>query len=414
MAEKLLSRKINWLSSYLSLDLNYFVGGGFWLVAGNVISVLSGIILSSLFARIWHKETYGQFSFLMSLMGIASVLALPGMSQAVTQATSEGKDGVFKKACRAVALWSMAGVVFLVIIASYFYLNGARNLSLSILVSALLFPVISGASLYNSFLAGKKLFKQVAIFGSLAQIVSILATAIALVYWPSLIAVSFFSAASTAVINIILTVFAFKHVANNQSDESTIKMGVHLSFSQFFTISADFLDRLFIPLFLGFTNNAVYAFAILVPMQMHAFLKIFTTLGQPKVARIDDRQIGRDLLNKSLQLEFLILILVVAYIVAAPYIFSILYPAYSESAVGLSQVFSLSLLYFPSNLFGLGLVKKRDSASIYKLNISYFVLTILSLFAFVPTFGLWGAVLSKVAVRLVQAFLQFFLFKKAY
>lgn len=414
MAKRLLSSNVNRLSNYLSLDLNYFVGGGFWLIVANLLTLAAGIFLSSLFARVWPKETYGQFSFLMSLMGIASVLALPGMSQAVTQASSEGKDGVFKKACKAVALWSLVGTVFLIIISYYFYLSGDGNLGMAILLSALLFPIVSGASLYNSFLAGKKLFRKVAVFGSIAQAVSILATAAALMFWPSLIAVSFFSAASTALINIILTFLALREAENKVSSENTLRMGVHLSFSQFFTISADYVDKLFIPLFLGFTNNAVYAFAILIPMQMHAFLKIFTTLGQPKVARIDDKQIGSDLVKKSFQLEFLILIMVLAYIFSSPYVFAILYPAYKESAVGLSQVFSLSLLYFPSNLFGLGLVKKRDSSSIYKLNITYLLLTVFSLLAFVPAFGLWGAVIAKVMVRFVQGFMLFYLFKKAY
>lgn len=414
MAKNPLASKVDWLSSYLSLDVNYFVGGGFWLIVANLLTLAGGIFLSYLFARIWPKETYGQFSFLMSLIGIASVLALPGMSQAVTQASSEGKDGVFKKACKAVVLWSLVGVIFLIIISFYFYLNGSPNLAIAILLSALLFPVISGTSLYNSFLAGKKLFRKVAIFGSIAQAASILATAITLLYWPNLIVVSFFSACSTAIVNFILTLLAFREVKNKVSDENTLKMGVHLSFSQFFTISADYVDKLFIPLFLGFTNNAVYAFAILIPMQMHAFLKIFTTLGQPKVARIDDKQIGSDLVRKSIQLEFLILILVLFYIFVSPYVFSILYPAYKESAVGLSQVFSLSLLYFPSNLFGLGLVKKRDSRSIYKLNIIYITLTVLSLIVFLPTLGLWGAVIAKVIVRFLQAFVQFYLFKKVY
>lgn len=414
MAKKLTDSKIKSLSSYLSLDVNYFVGGGFWLVAGNFLTLAGGIFISALFARLLTKDVFGQYSFLMSLIGIASVLALPGMSQAVTQASSEGKDGVFKRACKMVALWSLVGVVFLIIISFYFYLNGGKNLAVAILLSALFFPITSGTGLYNSFLAGKKLFRKVAIFSSVSQIVSILATAIALLYWPNLIIVSFFSAWSTAIVNLILTLLVFKEVQNDVSDKNTIKMGFHLSFSQFFTISGDYIDKLLIPLFLGFTNNAIYAFAILIPMQMHAFLKIFTTLGQPKVARIDDKQIGRDLVKKSFQLEFLILIMVLAYIFSSPYLFAILYPSYSDSALSLSQVFSLSLLYFPSNLFGLGLVKKRDSSSIYAVNISYFVMTVLSLIAFVPALGLWGAVISKVIVRFAQAFVQFYLFKKAY
>lgn len=398
-------------SSIIGLDLTYFIGGGFWLASSTILTFIGGLLLSALFARIWPKETYGQFSFLMSLVGIASVLALPGMSQAVTQASSEGKDGVFKKACKIVSLWSLVGAVFLIIIAYYFYLKGSINLAIAILLSAILFPVISGASLYNSFLAGKKLFKKVAIFGSIAQLVSILATAIALFYWPSLIAVSFFSACSTAIVNFILTLLAFREVKNKVSDENTLKMGVHLSFSQFFTISADYIDKLLIPLFLGFANNAIYAFAILIPMQIHGFLKVFTTLGQPKVAALSSKNLKRSLVVKSLQLEALIATITLFYIIVAPEIFRILYPGYTGEAIALSQIFSLSLLYFPGNILAFLFLKERQTKPVYQINVFYALATVCSLVVLVPIFGLSGAIMAKVIVRFLQLGIQIYIFK---
>jgi O-antigen/teichoic acid export membrane protein len=110
-------------------------------------------------------------------------------------------------------------------------------------------------------------------------------------------------------------------------------------------------------------------------------------------------------------LEILIGGVVIVYILAAPFIFRVLYPTYQDSAVRLSQIFSLSLLYFPSNLFGLGLLKQRAIKSIYQVNGIYATATVLSLIILIPTFGLIGAILARIVSRTAQVTIQIFLFK---
>lgn len=412
MAKNFINSKVESFSNYLGLDLAYFVGGGFWLGLSMVLTTLGGILLSSLFARVWPKDVYGQFSFLMSALGFVSLIALPGMYQAVLQAAAENKDGVYKRAIKKVAIWSTAGALTLICGSAYFYLRSNQSLSLAFLVSAIAFPLSSGFNLYNPFLAGKQKFKKVAIYSTIAQFASIGATALALWQFPNLVFVALFSSWSTAIINIILTILSFGEIGNNNQDESIMHLGLHLSFSQIFTIGADYLDRFMVPLLLGFTNNAIYAFAIIIPMQIHGFLKIFTTLGQPKVAEISQKNLKGGLIKKSLQLEVITAAIVFAYILAAPSIFKILYPSYQGQAVFLSQIFSLSLLYFPGNILTLSFVKERMTKAIYQMNIAYAFITIASLLILVPTLGLIGAVLAKVTTRFVQLIAQIYLFAK--
>ncbi|MEK9147080.1 MAG: oligosaccharide flippase family protein, partial [Patescibacteria group bacterium] len=277
MEKELTNTKIENYSNYLGIDLAYFLRGGFWLILSMVIVTIGGIFLSALFAKLLSKEVFGQYSFLMSILGFCGLAALPGMSQAVTQAAAENKDAFFKKAILTTAKWSTLGSVILVLTSAYYYFAGNPNLSTAILLAAIVFPISAAGSFYNAFLTGKKKFKLVSIYGTLAQLASIGATAIALLKFPSLVAVSLFSVWSTAIINVILTLLTLRHVANKDSDDKLLRLGFHLSFSQIFTIFADYLDRFLVPIILGFTNNAVYSFAILIPMQIHGFLKVFTT-----------------------------------------------------------------------------------------------------------------------------------------
>lgn len=410
MAKDFIDSKVKKFSTLLGLDLSYFIGGGFWLLVSMVITAIGGIFLSVLFARFLTKEVFGQYSFLMSILGFAALAALPGMVQVVTQAAAENKDGVFKRAIFVTAKWSGLGALILVLVSAYFYFNNQQNLSLAIFLSALAFPVSAAGSLFNAFLIGKKRFRLVALYGTLAQLASITATAFALWKFPTLVAVALFSAWSTAIINVVLTLLTEKYKTNEEQDAKLIRLGFHLSISQIFTIGADYLDRLLIPVLLGFTNNATYAFAILIPMQIHGFLKVFTTLGQPKVAELSSKNLKRGFIVKSLELEIVVGAIVFAYILAAPTIFKVLYPAYVGEAVVLSQIFSLSLLYFPGNILSLLFIRERHAKAVHQTNVIYGFATVISLVILVPVFGLMGAVLAKVVVRLLQLLVQIVLF----
>lgn len=413
MAKDFIDSKVEKFSNLVGLDLAYFIGGGFWLGLSIVATTIGGILLSSLFARVWPKDIYGQFSFLMSALGFISLVALPGMYQAVLQAAAEKKDGVYKQAIKEIAKWSVLGAIILTFGSLYFYFKNDWHLSMAIFVSAIAFPISAAFNLFGPFLSGNKKFRQVAVYGTIAQFASILATAFALWKLPSLVWVAFFSAWSTAAINTILTIFSFKNIRNNIHDESLIRLGKHLSFSQVFTIGADYLDRFLVPVILGFTNNAIYAFAILIPMQIHGFLKVFTTLGQPKVVEISQKNLNKGLVVKSLQLEVITAVIVITYILAAPLIFKTLYPRYEGQAVILSQLFSVTLLYFPGNILTLSFLKNRRTKAIYQMNIVYALATVFFLLTLIPTLGLLGAVLAKIAVRFVQLVTQVYLFAKS-
>lgn len=410
--KKFIESKINNFSKLTGLDLTYFIGGGFWLTFSMLLIAISGIFLSSTFARFLTKDVFGQYSYLMSILGLAGLATLPGMSQAVLQGASENKDGVYRKSIITVFKWSLIGALALILFSIYYFFVNNNNLSVAILISAIVFPINAASNLYISFLSGKKKFRHVAIYGTISQLASILATAFALFVYPSLIVIALFSAWSTAIVNVCLTFYSFKYIANNSQDNKLITLGFHLSFSQIFMILADYLDRLLIPILLGFTNNAVYAIAILIPMQIHGFLKMFMTLGQPKVSELNSKGLKKGLIVKSLQLEIFTIIIIATYIINSPIIFNILYPNYAGDAILLSQIFSLSLLYFPGNILSLLFIREKTPSAIHTINILYAGFTVVSLFIFIPIFGLIGAIIAKLFCRLLQFILQIYLFSR--
>lgn len=401
------------LQKYLGLDLNYFIVGGFWATISLVVATLSGIIISSLFAQYWPEDVYGRYSFLMTIIGFLSLIALPGMSQAVTQAAAEKRDSFFWIAYRIVFKYSLIGTFLLTLGSIYFHLRGNSPLSYLTLLCAFIFPLISTGNLYIANLNGRGKFDKAALYTVIGQFISLTITAAALIISGSLIIVSFLSLLSLSVVNLVLTFVTIKKSPIKQErHQDLVKLGVHQSFSQLFTISADYFDRILVAFLLGFSQNAAYAFALIFPMQIHNILKTFLTLGQPKIAGIDQKVLNKTLIKKSLQLELVVILVITFYILLAPQIFNILYPKYQNS-IFISQIFALSLLYFPSNLLALNLIKLRKNKQVYLINISYNILTLITLLVFLPIFGLLGAALSKIISRLGYSLVIFYYFNKA-
>lgn len=411
MVKKFFDQKVAFLSTTLGLDLPYFLSGGFWTFLSLTLTSVGGIFLSSLFARLWPKDVYGQYSFLVSAISFLSIFALPGMSQALIQGLAEGKEGVYKQSTKVVFKWSLVGAILLIAGSIYFFLRSNPNLAFATLLAALAFPFTSASVLYHAFNVGKRRFRRDALFTTSSQLFTILATAFALWKLPHLITVTLFATWSTAAINVLFALVTIKNIKDDRKDSGLVSLGYNLSFSQLFTISADYFDKFFVPLMLGFSNNAIFSFSILIPAYIHSLLKSATSLFQPKIATLSKKGLKKDLIFKALQMEIPLIIVVLVYILSAPKIFEYLYPAYRESAVVLSQIYSLSLLYYPGNLFSLSFIRFRLTKEILKTNIFYAVATVLSLVILVPLFGLMGAILARIVSRTAQVVIQVFLFK---
>ncbi len=411
MAKDFLKLKMQNASSVIGLDLTYFVGGGFWFMLANASALVGGVFLSSLFARIWPKDVLGQFSFLMSALAFISITALPGMTEAVFQASIEHKDGVFRESIKKVFYFSLLGATIMISGSVYFFLRGNQNLAVSVFCASLAFPFTTLGSLVTAFYNGKKDFRKSSLISTTANLFSIVMTAIALVYFRNFIIVSIFSIWSTALINIIFTFKVFKNTKNLRTDNKLIKLGLTLSATQIFYTALDYLDKLLIPFFLGFEKNAVYYFAILIPLQIQGFFKMFTALGQPKISEVNPKEIRRVLFLKSVLLEVVISIIVIFYVLICPLLFKILYPSYREGIL-LSQIFSISLLYYPNNIYGAYLTKRRIIRWNIIATIVYGISSVLTLLIFLYFWGLIGAVISKIITRIVQiAITQIIFFK---
>ena len=133
------------------------------------------------------------------------------------------------------------------------------------------------------------------------------------------------------------------------------------------------------------------------------------TLALPRFAKRDLRLIKKTLLHRIIQLTVVLVLIVVAYIIAAPYIFNALFPQYTE-AIFYSQIFALTLLFFPKKIIGTVLSAHERTKELYINSTSVPIVKLILLVSLIPSFGILGAIIAEILTQLFSLILISVLF----
>lgn len=397
---------------YTQTDNVYIAKQGGYLMASNVIIALSAFLLSVAFARFLPKEIYGQYRFLLSAFNLLTIFTLQSMNRAVTQSIANGHDGVLSDALKTKLRWGLLGGLAGLGIALYYWFFGNAIYAISFLIMAAFLPIMKGAETYQAFLAGKKLFNKKAKFTALAHLFST-SLLILTVFFSNniilIIAVYFASFSFWRTIFLFISVKKFQ--ANQQPDPKMIRYGKHLSFMNIPGIIADELDKILLYKFLGPIQLAIYAFALAPIQHLRSPLQTIQELALPKLATKDKEEIRHELPKKLLKSLLAIAVIVVCYLIIAPYFFSIFYPEYMES-VFYSKIFAITLFVFPASMMALSLQARIKTKELYKISFITPIVQIGLIAVMIPLWGILGAILARLILQIFYSLLVYYFFRK--
>ncbi len=412
LPSSLKNRLIRLGERYLKTDIRYLAKGGFWLTVGQFIAAGSSFVLSIVFANILSKEIYGSYKFILSTTSILSTFSLTGIGTAIIQAVAQGKEGTLKKGVRINLEWSSIIVVLGTITAGYYFWLGDTTLAFAFFIAGIFIPLINAFSLYSSLLSGRKNFRQSTLYWSISQLIQV----------GSLIAVAFFHPTTLALVTVYFSVaaltnsFFYYYVIrtvppNGESDEKLLRYGKHMSFINLFNAIAHQLDKVLVFYFVGPVQLANYAFAFAIPEQIKGSYKNLFNLALPRYASHSKEALRASVLDKMLRLTLLTALVVAAYIIAAPFIYTLFFPKYMES-VTYSQLYSLGLLTIPGiSLFATYFQVQQATKTLYKLNMITNIVTIVLSIVLISRYGIFGAVLentiSWIVILLVNGYYFF-------
>ena len=403
---------LRWSEILLRTDTSYLIKGGFWLSIAKVFTSLTVLGSAIVFANFLPKEVYGTYKFVISLASIIGAFSLSGIGPAVTRAVAKGFDGALRTGTQTALKWN-SSLFFIGIAGSiYYYVNGNNELSLALFIVAIFLPFRRSFSTYDSYLQGKKLFKLRTLYGVLGDGIPILILILIAFFFNNPIFMVFAFFASYTLMSVLLYITTIKKYKLQKEDvPETISYGKHLSLMSILNNFAAQLDKILLFHYVGPVQLAAYSFATAPPREISSFNSILQTLLLPKVSSRSVEELKKTLPRKVGIVFLVSLFIFFAYVISAPYIFAIAFPAYTD-VVFLSQIFALNILFFPGVLFVQTLIGHMQKKKLYIINTVIPSLKIILFFVLLPLYGVWGAVSALLLARTVQFIMLFYFFKK--
>lgn len=409
LTEKLLRKS----EKYTKTDMVYLASGGFWLFLGHAVQTLGGLILVVAFANLLSKESYGTYQFVLAGATILSAFTLTGMTTALARAVARGSDGALRTAVVAQMRWSV-GIAFAgAALSIYYYLNGNITLSLAFLVAGACSPFIEAFGLVNPYLVGKQRFRDIALLGfgrRLLPVFALIATLLLTRDPLHLIIVYFVTHAVSGGILYLTTIKRFKLPKTEEPE--MILYSKHLSFLRTMSDMAGQADKVLVWVFLGAAPLAAYALAQFPVTHVQSLWRLARSLTFPKMNLVSFATLQEILPSKVRLFVLATAAVVVIYVLAAPFIFKLLFPGYPE-AISISQVLALTLLAIPRSLYLQAFAAHEKKKEMYILSISQNLVRVASLAVLIPVWNLWGAVAGLLIANVYEMGMSYFLFRRA-
>lgn len=377
-------------------DMIYLMKGGSWLGFGQIVSALSALIVALLFANLIPKEVYGTYKYVLSISSILAALWLSGVGTVITQGVAQGAEGVLKDSVKTSLRWGLLIVVASIITAAYYFSNDNSVVAICILIAGINLPLCNTYGLFGNYLTGKKDFKRSTLYNTYSQLfitVALVITALATKNVVAMVA-AYFIADTVSTIAIYKYVL-LKFPPNDIKDNTLVPYSKHLSLIGFFGTVANQMDDILIFHYLGAVDLAIYSFSQAIPEQLKGAFKNLFGLALPKYATLSIEDMRKSIMKKFASITGLTVIIVLVYIVAAPFIFQLLFPKYMAS-VFYSQIYMISLITIPGiSLFGTYFQLRKATKILYKLNFIGNITTIFFTFILIYKYGLNGAVIEN-------------------
>jgi len=403
---------LRWSEQYTKTDMVYLAKGGFWLTTGQVISSLSSFALALCFANLVTKEILGIYQYVLSISGILAISTLSGVNTALIQGIANGFEGNLIQAIKTKIKWGVIGSMSSVLLAGYYFIQDNITLGISFLIVSLFLPFMDSFGVYDSYFQGKKMFEISTRYRVLSQIIAVSAMISTLLLTKNIFIIIFVYFISwTSLRFLFLKIMIKKFEINKNTDPQIISFGKHLSIMDIFQSVAGYADKILTFHYLGAIDLAIYTIASAPISQIKSFIQNIKILALPKLSSADTSDIKKYLPQKILKAELLIALIVLTYIIAAPFLIPLFFPQYTNS-IKLSQIISLTLLAVPRTLLSTGLSAKKQIKSLYQIRVFGPAGKLIIYFILIKTYGLFGLAFGRVITEFYLIWLYNFYFKK--
>ncbi len=401
---------LRWSEKYTKTDMVYLAKGGFWLTLGQFFVSISAFLLAIAYANLLPQEIFGTYKYILSIAGILGALSLTGMGTALIRSVAKGYEGTLQFAFWKNLKWSIFIIIFSILGSIYYFLNDNQTLAISILIAGAFLPILQSSNLYSAFLNGKKEFKAMTLYDIFRTLIPAISIFITIILTKNPITIVFVYFLSQSVTSFLIYKSTIKrYQQNTKKDNDSLNYSKHLSLMNILFTVANQIDKILVFHYLGAVQLAVYSFATAIPDQIKSLLKNIKTIAIPKLSEKNLKENKKIIIEKSIKLFLVIFIIIVLYIIFAPYIYNIFFNQYKES-IFLSQIYAISLLTMFSLLPISSMYAQKQQKKLYIYNILSSILRILILFLMISLYGLIGAIIARIILSFVSMKIAIYLY----
>ncbi len=349
--------KFEKLSRRIGINLDYFLPRGLWVGGRFFVTTFLALLTSVAFARFTSKEIYGQYQYVLSIVGLLSVLSLPGLNTAALRAFVEGDETSVAQSVRYGFFFSLLATIVLLTIATYDAYNGKAALGLAIGIAAVLQPFFYAPNNWYIYYEGKLDFRsstvRLVVFNCVLLIAMVLSLKAALPL-AGLIAVYFGLSA------LMSSVLFWEGKQTVTSTKTKNKLNLNYAFrctlQKFTTTIGENIQAIAISWLFGFASLAIYQVA---QSFVNAFVGLMGALGStyfPLLLKY------KRLNHKTIIIQHLMLGLGfwVIYLLALRWLFGPLYGVKYEDAISLAHRLSFIVFLLPLRVYLTNFFSARD------------------------------------------------------
>jgi len=402
------------LSKKIKVNVKYLIVNSFWGLLDQTVFLVTGILLTVAFSRLATKEIFGNFQFILSILSILTFISIPGINVAVIKYTSHNKDGVYKRGSVLKLLYSLIGIPLLLIIGVYFFYYESRAVGIGLMSVSVFFPFLYGMDLWESFLVGKKRFKNIFIYKSIFSVIN-LAVVVLVIYLKkdnlTLIILSYVLVHS--VFNIIYFLITRRLIKNSREAPGWRKEGYKLTARSVISLLYNNVDKIIIGLLLGSVELAVYSIAVVIYTKLLFFIKEILNVITPKLFE-KTKDENYKLEKKTMFFALLSISLFVAVIIVIiPKMYILFFSEKYADSVRYAQIYMLIVpISFINNIIQIFLVGKNKINIIIRNQVISICLNLILYFVLIPIWGIYGAIVSSFIYFLVLLLLNYLYVRK--
>jgi O-antigen/teichoic acid export membrane protein len=378
------------VSDYQKIFRKYFVNV-LWSNLNKGMITLFALIISVVFARLTTKELYGNYFFIIAIIGLISLVSMPGIRGVIFKNISQGYEGVYKKTTIFSLKWSLIGIPILILISIYFFLTGRETVGISIFISSFFFPFLTSLQAWMLYFKGTKQFKQLAISNTYKLFFNMVCILLAIIFTKNLIIIIIVYLLVNSSFNLFYHLNILKTLKNNRILNTWKKQSYGLTLMDFSGAVFNQIDIILIGLFLTSSQVAIYGLVM-------RFVAIFLD----GIRSIIDVILPDLYKSKKLVINYFFKYFFLAFLIPMILFYLIKYPIYLlygnkyYEVITFSQIYIFIIPFFMlANLSKHFLIKYNLNKTINISEIITILITIFSFLLLIPIYGILGGIIGS-------------------